>query len=336
MKIYVDGWFVSIATPPYVFFTDIKEIPNDCDIIAISFYDCDHQKHSNIIHQLKSQCQHLIINISEPTEVHQPLKDLLLEHQDNPNIHFFGDAVLNYSTINWQTNISWFIIPENVYVTKPWAKNLLQQLVPWTQRKSTYMFDGLLGRSRFHRDLISKFWSTSKYQDKIAYSYFHTRDNTNIDYLPHDIGPIDEFHNTIYHGERVNISWMLPVEIYNKSWYSIVAETTFFNHLNQYTEKLCKPILAKRPFIVFAGQNYLKNLRNLGFKTFDSIIDESYDTIDNLQERIEKAWHQVEWLCEQDPHKVYQELESVLEYNQQHFLNTDWHAPAKKIFSTFK
>lgn len=44
-----------------------------------------------------------------------------------------------------------------------------------------------------------------------------------------------------------------------------------------FTEKIAKPILCKRPFIVNANQGYLKKLKDFGFKTFDKWLDESYD-----------------------------------------------------------
>jgi hypothetical protein len=111
-----------------------------------------------------------------------------------------------------------------------------------------------------------------------------------------------------------------------------VAETTAENSYNQYTEKVAKPIVAGRPFVAFAGQHYLANLRHLGFKTFESVIDESYDSIANLRERMQAAWYQVEWLCAQDPAHIYGELHDVLQHNHEHFLSTDWHSTIRKHF----
>ena len=43
------------------------------------------------------------------------------------------------------------------------------------------------------------------------------------------------------------------------------------------TEKIWKPILAGIPFVCIATQNFLKRVRDLGFKTYDTVWDESYD-----------------------------------------------------------
>ena len=42
----------------------------------------------------------------------------------------------------------------------------------------------------------------------------------------------------------------------------------------------------KMPFIIFGKPGYLKLMRDLGYKTFDNIFDESYDFI---EDRIERA-----------------------------------------------
>ncbi len=36
-------------------------------------------------------------------------------------------------------------------------------------------------------------------------------------------------------------------------------------------------MIGSKPFLVYGPQNYLKNLQNLGFKTFSSIWNEQYD-----------------------------------------------------------
>jgi hypothetical protein len=129
------------------------------------------------------------------------------------------------------------------------------------------------------------------------------------------------------HGRFATLSSILPVDIYNQTFYSIVAETVCTNQYSQFTEKTAKPIVAKRPFVVFGGQYFLRNLRSLGFRTFGAVIDESYDDIQDEIERLTRAWHEVERLCCLDPVPVMQQLQSVLEHNRQHFLQTDWMRP---------
>jgi hypothetical protein len=68
---------------------------------------------------------------------------------------------------------------------------------------------------------------------------------------------------------------------------NIALETHIFEQENgvTLTEKIYKPILLKRPFIVYGMPNILSMLRKEGFRTFDGIIDESYDNIIDPDER---------------------------------------------------
>lgn len=73
---------------------------------------------------------------------------------------------------------------------------------------------------------------------------------------------------------------------YNESVFNIVSETSESEIF--LTEKIFKPILAKQPFIVHGAPRYLKTLKEMGFKTFDSFIDESYDEVEQLLSRTDK------------------------------------------------
>lgn len=67
---------------------------------------------------------------------------------------------------------------------------------------------------------------------------------------------------------------------YNQFNVELICETytqgtTFFP-----TEKTTRPIVGNKPFLVYGPRDYLKNLRDLGFKTFGDAWDESYDTLE--------------------------------------------------------
>jgi hypothetical protein len=54
---------------------------------------------------------------------------------------------------------------------------------------------------------------------------------------------------------------------------------------------------------------------NLGFKTFDGIIDESYDNVEDNQTRWTMALSQLMWLDTQDQIEILEEASSILEHN---------------------
>jgi hypothetical protein len=72
--------------------------------------------------------------------------------------------------------------------------------------------------------------------------------------------------------------------------------------------------------------NYLKKLKELGFKTFDSLWDESYDTILDNEDRLIKIFDLIteisEWPLE-ECEKKYKSVLDICIYNKKH-LQTFW------------
>lgn len=107
-------------------------------------------------------------------------------------------------------------------------------------------------------------------------------------------------------------------ELYNKSFCNIVSESTSKEIF--ITEKIDKPLLALQPFIVHGGTGYLKKLKEIGFKTFDKWWDESYDDIEDEDERINKISEQIVKISEWGLDKcqsVYAEMKDILLHNQE-------------------
>jgi hypothetical protein len=64
---------------------------------------------------------------------------------------------------------------------------------------------------------------------------------------------------------------------YHKFLIELVCETYTAGNSFFPTEKTWRPLICKTPFMVQGPVNFLKNLRQLGFKTFGQYWDESYD-----------------------------------------------------------
>ena len=108
-------------------------------------------------------------------------------------------------------------------------------------------------------------------------------------------------------------------ELYEKTYFSIVAETEFSQYQKSITEKIIKPIMHCHPFIVLGSPDSLKTLKTFGFKTFDKWWDESYDNELDDWTRIEKVYNLINKLInltDSDWKKMILEMKDVLEYNQ--------------------
>jgi hypothetical protein len=111
-----------------------------------------------------------------------------------------------------------------------------------------------------------------------------------------------------------------PVDV--DTFWHIVTETVFYYDKLHLTEKIFKPIVSKQPFMLLAAPGNLAYLKSYGFKTFDSVIDETYDTIQDNDSRIEAVVEQLRWYCNLSPGEktdVIKQLEPIIQHNFNHF-----------------
>ena len=104
--------------------------------------------------------------------------------------------------------------------------------------------------------------------------------------------------------------------------WNIVTETVFYHRKLHLTEKIFKPIVVRRPFILVAAPGNLAYLKSYGFKTFDRWIDESYDQEQDVRERWLAIWDNVKRISDmslEDLHKKHIEMTSTILHNQAWF-----------------
>jgi hypothetical protein len=125
----------------------------------------------------------------------------------------------------------------------------------------------------------------------------------------------------------------LKQELFNREWgeiylepapyvdtyFSLVTETICAESVYSFrTEKIAKPLAMGHPFIVASTPGFYRDLHRMGFQTFGHVIDESFDTIDNAQQRLDRIIQIVTDLCRQDLASFLEECYTVCKYNQQH------------------
>lgn len=111
-------------------------------------------------------------------------------------------------------------------------------------------------------------------------------------------------------------------EFWQDSFLHIVNETVFYDQKLHLTEKIFKPIVALRPFLLVGAPGNLEYLRSYGFKTFSSWIDESYDTEIDASIRLDMIAGEVEKMCARpisDLREMYQDMLPILQHNKKHF-----------------
>jgi hypothetical protein len=90
------------------------------------------------------------------------------------------------------------------------------------------------------------------------------------------------------------------------------------------TEKTFKCIKHGHPFVLFAPAGSLQALRDMGYRTFDHAIDNTYDHIQDNTERYLAVIAAIRKLALVDPNTLYNSCVRDLEHNQQVFLTSKW------------
>lgn len=112
------------------------------------------------------------------------------------------------------------------------------------------------------------------------------------------------------------------VKLHTSALWNVVTETVFYYDKLHLTEKIFKPIVTKRPFILVAAPGNLNYLKSYGFKTFDRWIDESYDCEQDNDKRLDMITAQLQQLCKLNLHELkimHTEMQEILDYNYNHF-----------------
>lgn len=233
-----------------------------------------------------------------------------------------------------------------------WCFNILDQnqFQDISQKAPLFEFDILLGAIRHHRNFLMAKLQNSSLLDKSIVTYRQTfslndsiKKNYSIDnlinyYLTENDKLVKETLKVLQ-GKKLqypyvspnldnrwevkdhiinSVSELVPWRIYEHTKYSVVCETK--HNATFITEKIGKVLFGKRIFVLFGSHNYLATLRQLGFKTFDGIIDESYDKEFDEVIRFSKAFEQLEWLSNQDHKTIIDRSQDIVNHNHNHLI----------------
>lgn len=199
--------------------------------------------------------------------------------------------------------------------------------------KHAQKFGMFIGRSNFIRLFLA-----SKLQDTDILLTFHYdnesdyhKDNLGLDRLVQRYG-IDNLYSATKLLSQTPIvldqiqtypilsNQHLGVTQYYKNFYIEVVCLTYFTGKTFFPdEKIWRPIQMKTPFIVQGPQNFLSNLKRMGFKTFDRWWDEGYseDPYDHQPIEIIKVIEHLNNKSAAEIYNMYIEMHTVLEHNYQ-------------------
>jgi hypothetical protein len=195
-----------------------------------------------------------------------------------------------------------------------------------------FVFDVLLGARRPHRDFVMLAMTKYNMLDSSIVTYRdcfvgHITDHQTQEFAklfadtkfvyPY-VSPNLESDWEVRPNLTNDISYLIPVEIFQKCYYSVITETLGTGCSFFFSEKAAKAMFAKRLFVAFSNANYYAKLHSLGYETFDAVIDESFDSDPLDFSRFARAIEQMQYLAAQDPVHVLKKVQPVLEHNHHH------------------
>lgn len=192
-----------------------------------------------------------------------------------------------------------------------------------------YKFVSTIGTTRIVRDYLVNRLLEQVTDPNVIIRYSRQdlkASGKDYDVIPFARGSFDPYTSLIdkyYH----NVSQTLPIKLYNQAYFNLIVESDVdINHAFFITEKTIKGLITGMPFVSVASANFLYNVQQLGFKTYNTIWDESYDQIEDYCERVDAVVALCNHLCSLDWNKHREELQQIANHNRLNFLNLNCQA----------
>lgn len=315
-----DCFIISIDNPNAINYINLKVIMGDS--LYLSLID----KKINLLIEYSTDASYSVINNIYETLVkaqNVPAKHILLVGGSKDYIPYIQKVSADYNSdpihleifYRWEEeNLHRFYNQFNINVTKETPYPKIEN--PFVNKNFVKKFLNFNGMYRSHRytmtallynnDLIKHgFISFAKFDDE-------KWNNT----LQTSLQDFPKLSDEIHKGSAIKQQLPLVLDLkdlfnldlamvirssmsyYRKSYFSLISETNFKNKYPRFvTEKIIKGFMFKHPFIPVTTPGILSMLKDMGYKTFDSIIDESYDIIVDNESRLEAILKEVKRLC---------------------------------------
>lgn len=202
------------------------------------------------------------------------------------------------------------------------------EILPWNREKYYGLFIGRANAPRIraiynhlhfkykNQGLASFNDNILKFNEKIELSnYFRESEHRWSDIK--DIGPFSDIDNVraVPIKPGINDNPDIWSQVYKKIAIEIVCETSTRPGCYVRSEKIIRPMLYKRPFMVVAPNGMLKAGRKYGIKTFNSVFDEYYDEYDGV-ERVDQIFIRLQNLIETGKiNTLIEDCQEMIEHN---------------------
>jgi hypothetical protein len=207
------------------------------------------------------------------------------------------------------------------YSTNHWIHHLSDLNFPRVNLNETHKVYVSLNRmAREHRVILTSKLIENNLRDNGYITWANGRTHQYIDFTD-NYPNIHQTEFDILDVENIlekNPTRQVPLKFCADTFLYLVTETHFDNQTIFLSEKSFKPIILGMPFINLGNPGTLALLKELGFKTFDKWIDESYDLDKSIEERCDIITNEINRLSEMTNVQrinIRKDMEEVLVHN---------------------
>jgi len=302
--------------------------------IGLGFFDFNIDYFALVPQQVFEKCIKILFYYHEgdnPYRIKQRLDQLCHAHKLDTNCYTFisGNTAADripgfvyfpdHELLYWHRNRQ--IPATSIHLNpRPWRFTILNRTHKWW--RATIMSDlqrnGVLDHSQwsYNTDIITH---DDPADNPIEIDVLELKDCVK-NFIK--FGPYTCDHLT---AEQHNDHHLHVPEHYTQSYCHVVVETHFDADQSGgafLTEKTFKPIKHGQPFVIVGAPGSLQALRDLGYRTFDHVIDNSYDLETDNTQRWQKTLQTIQQIQAQNPDVWFQSCLDDLQHNQQHFLKS--------------
>lgn len=149
-----------------------------------------------------------------------------------------------------------------------------------------YLFNATIGAVRPLRDIFfNELKNNIKFSNYVL--KYAGQDHGATDYFKYGFETVKSGNNfeqynafAGYEKYWLNLSETIPLDTFNQSWLNVVIETQIDYEKSYFiTEKTIKCLMTGMPFVCYATQDHMKFTRDMGFRTYNELWDEGYDSL---------------------------------------------------------
>jgi hypothetical protein len=160
-------------------------------------------------------------------------------------------------------------------------KNDHQQHIMFARHERPYTFLYLNNRVREHRVALVNELAQNQVLDQALWSHISSGKKLPSGY---DMGR-EITHDNLVDWKQWEAGLMVPKQHFD-TYFSVQAESAVKLPYSFLTEKTWKPIIGDHPFVTLSGLNHYRDLKKLGFETFDHVFGSNWQSIEPWQDRM--------------------------------------------------